>query len=202
MENLDEALHAQRHDASRLELCANLDLQGTTPDTALILQVISAVHIPVKVMIRPRGGDFVYAEREFDEMVAAIKECKSLGVPEIVTGVLRIDNTLDIERIAFLAEAAYPMPVTIHKCIDLVPDILEAIEELKQIPRVNSILSSGQAETAALGVGMLKRMLLACGERLTLIVAGKVTQENLPGLVSATGAWEFHGKRIVPGTDN
>ncbi|HLF64850.1 MAG TPA: copper homeostasis protein CutC [Saprospiraceae bacterium] len=197
VDSVESAASAEAHGAHRLELCANLHLDGTTPDSDLIRLVISSVQIPVKVMIRPRGGDFVYSEAEFKEMLDAIEVCKTLGVPEIVSGILRKDNTLDVDRLKILAQTAHPLPVTIHKCIDLVPDVFEAIEELKQIHGVRSILSSGQASTASQGAGMLKKMLLACGERLTLIVAGKVTQQILPELIVTLDATEYHGRQII-----
>jgi copper homeostasis protein len=197
VDSIESAVHAETAGAHRLELCANLHLEGTTPDPELIKAVLSQVQIPVKVMIRPRGGDFVYTDGEFDEMLDSIRECKSLGVPGIVTGILLKDNTLDINRLTLLAEAAGPMPVTIHKCIDLVADVFETIEQLKEISGIRSILSSGQADTAMEGTALLKRMFHACDKRLTLIVAGKVVQENLPQLISTIGAGEYHGRRIV-----
>lgn len=193
----EEALRAEQHGASRLELCADLHLDGTTPEPDLIKTVMAAVQIPVKVMIRPRGGDFVYNEDEFRKMMDSIGECKALNVPEIVTGILHPDHTLDIDQINRLAQAAQPMSVTIHKCIDAVPDVFRAIEQLKFIPGITAILSSGQADTALQGAGMLKKMMQACGEKLTLIVAGKVTQENLSELIDTIGANEYHGRRIV-----
>jgi copper homeostasis protein len=197
VETLEEAIYAEQRGALRLELCANLYLDGTTPDSELIIDVLSHVTIPVKVMIRPREGDFVYSDEEFNTMLESIKICKSLGVSGVVSGILREDNTLDLDRLNILAGLANPLPVTVHKCIDLVPDIFDAIEALNQIPGVQSILSSGQADTAEHGAELLKRMLQACGEKLRLIVAGKVTQENLAELVLTIGAREYHGRRIV-----
>lgn len=197
VQSLPEALHAQQQGASRLELCARLDLDGITPDPVLISEILSAVQIPVKVMIRPRGGDFVYTDAEFNEMLDAIGICKTLGVQEIVTGVLLNNHSLDIDRIRTLVTAAFPMRTTIHKCIDQVPDILSAIDVLKTIPGVGAILSSGQALTAQEGIPMLRRMLATCGNDLTLIVAGKVTRESLQELHAEIGAEEYHGRKVV-----
>jgi copper homeostasis protein len=197
VETLEEALRAEQNGANRLELCANLDMDGTTPDPDLIRHVKSIVTIPVKVMIRPRGGDFVYNTAEFEEMLASIELCKALGISEIVTGALLPDRTLDIDHITAIVQAAQPMSITIHKCIDLVPDILEAIAQLKEVPGVRSILSSGQAPTALLGSAKLKEMLKFCESHITLIVAGKVTQENLKELILVIGAKEYHGRCIV-----
>ena len=197
VDSVDNAIRAERSGAHRLELCANLHLDGTTPDEGLIKAVLQSVSIPVKVMIRPRGSSFVYTDAELDEMLHAIELCKSLDVPEIATGALLDDHRLDMLRISQLAVTAAPMSVTIHKCIDLVPDILTAIDVLKNFSGVTSILSSGQAATAWDGRIVLREMHAACRDALTLIVAGKVTRENLLAHVAAIGAREYHGRRIV-----
>jgi copper homeostasis protein len=197
VENIDEAVYAQKHGATRLELCAGLDQDGTTPDLAIVQEMLTSVEIPVKVMVRPRAGNFVYTDMEFEEMQNSIRTFKDLNISGIVTGMLHEDHTLDIVRLRQLAIVAFPVSVTIHKCFDLVPDILMAIQQLKEIPGIGSILSSGQERTAIDGVVRLKKMLEACGEQLTLIVAGKVTQENLPDLIRTIGAKEYHGRRIV-----
>jgi copper homeostasis protein len=191
------SMYAQAHGADRLELCDNLQLEGTTPSHELIRDVIRAVHIPVKVMIRPRAGDFVYTDAEFQEMLRTIRECKLLGVSQIATGILHTEGTLDIERLRILTQEAHPMTITIHKCIDLVPDITEGINALKKIPGVTSILSSGQAATAMDGKSTLHHMLEICGYDLKLIVAGKVTEQNLHVLIDEIGATEYHGRLIV-----
>ena len=197
VDSLEQATRAERMGAHRLELCANLHLDGTTPDRETIEAVIGEVSIPVKVMIRPRGGDFIYTEDEFNQMLESIRMCKERGVPEIVTGVLDGQNALDVKRIEALANAASPMRVTIHKCIDVVPDVFVAIEQLKNIPGIHAVLSSGQSVDAISGAERLQQMLLACGDQLTLIVAGKVTRENLEFLIREIGAMEYHGRKIV-----
>jgi copper homeostasis protein len=115
VDSMEAAIAAEQRGAHRLELCANLHLDGTTPDPGLIAAVLKAVKIPVKVMIRPRGGDFIYTDAEFMEMLASISKCKAFGVEEIATGILQRDHSLDIDRIRILAEAASPMYLTIHK---------------------------------------------------------------------------------------
>lgn len=197
VDTLLNSMCAEAHGARRLELCSNLHLEGTTPSNELIRDVMRSVHIPVKVMIRPRGGDFVYSDAEFQEMIDAIRACRLLGVSAIATGILKTDDTLDIDRLRILAQEAKPMSITIHKCIDQAPDIMQAIEALKMIPGITSILSSGQAATATEGKNTLRKMLQACGTDLTLIVAGKVTRENLSDLISDIGATEYHGRLIV-----
>ena len=194
VDSLDSAISAVHRGAHRLELCADLHLDGTTPSADLIRSVLNVVEVPVKVMIRPRGGDFVYSDTEFQQMLDTIEDVKRLGVYGIVTGILNEDNTLDMDRIALLAQTTVPLPMTVHKCIDLVPDIFQAIEDLEAIPGVLSILSSGQAATAWEGRKTLKQMQIVCGHRFSLIVAGKVTPANLMSLAEITGAMEYHGR--------
>jgi len=197
VDSVERAILAEENGAHRLELCVNLHLDGTTPDPDLIQAVLQSVNIPLKVMIRPRGGDFVYSAADFDQMVRSIHLCKSFGIPEVATGILRHDRQLDLPRISRLAEAAAPMSLTIHKCIDMVPDVLDAIARLKTMPGVTHILSSGQTQTAWEGRLLLQKMGMACNGALTLIVAGKVTRENLQEHITAIGAQEYHGRRIV-----
>lgn len=197
MDSVESAIAAEAAGADRLELCTALDHDGLTPASALIDSVQQMVHIPIKVMIRPRAGNFVYSEAEFSQLLESIQICRAKGIREIVTGILLPDLTLDIPRLDTLARAAHPMKITIHKCIDLVPDVFSAIQSLKLITGVHAILSSGQAPTAWEGRQVLKQMLYACADHLTLIVAGKVTQENLARLAGEIGAVEYHGSKIV-----
>jgi len=197
VESYEEAVRAQELGASRLELCACLEVGGTTPDYDLIKKVMETVKIPVKVMIRPRGGNFIYTQKELSTMINNILKCKSLGVEEIVFGILTDNNEMNLTQTKDLAELADPMSITIHKAIDRVVDPEGTIKSLREIPNVVGVLTSGQAPTAVEGIRMLKKMLNSCGEDIELIVAGKVTPENLPFLIDEIGAKAYHGRKIV-----
>ena len=197
VETFEQTRKAVQNGAHRIELCGDLSVGGITPDFELIEKILEEVSISVKVMIRPRGGDFVYSEAELMQMKRSIRRCQEIGVEEVVFGVLLPDGTLDVDCIADLAREAAPMKVCIHKAIDETPDPVQEIEQLKAIPNVISILTSGKSARAKEGIPLLKQMLVACGDRLQLIVAGKVTDMNLSTLHNEIGAAEYHGRKIV-----
>jgi len=197
VETLAQAIIAEKNGADRIELCARLDLGGTTPSQDLIESCLATLTIPIKVMIRPRGGDFIYTQEEQESMRASIDMCRSLGVPEIVTGALTEDLTIDVIAMRSLSANVGDMPITFHKAIDEVIDIKSAIDQLKEIPMVKYILSSGQAETAEQGIEMLKEMISCGGDKITIIAAGKVTDANIKHLHERLQANEYHGKLIV-----
>jgi len=197
VESLSEAVQAEKSGAHRLELCSNLDLDGLTPNKKLIKQVVKEVKIPVKVMIRPRSGDFVYSDAETEKMRESIDFCKKNKVKGVVYGILDEENKLNLEQIGFLAELAHPMEVTIHKAIDQTPDILKSISELVQIPTITNVLTSGGKRTAKEGNKTLKEMIRIAGTNLNIIPAGNITRQNLKQIHNLIEAREYHGRRIV-----
>ena len=192
-----QALRAQAQGADRIELCARLDLDGLTPDAAFIRFALDSLRIPVHVMIRPRGGDFVYTEAELRQMREEIAYCKAQGVPGVVFGVLRPDHTLDIPAITELTRLAHPMKVVVHKAIDRTPDPVEALRALLEIGGIHSVLTSGGAATALEGAEVLQQMLAIAGDRIQVMVAGKVTRENLAQVDALFHAREYHGRLLA-----
>lgn len=192
-----QALSAQAQGAGRIELCARLDLDGLTPDPDFIRFACDTLRIPVHVMVRPRGGDFVYTPEELEVMRREIVFCKNAGVPGVVFGVLREDGQLNLPVISELAALARPMKVVIHKAIDLTPDPVAAVMALRAAKAADYVLSSGGAPTAEQGAGTLRRMIEAGGEEVTVIAAGKITQANLKEMQEMIGAKEYHGRLIV-----
>ena len=118
VERLDEAIFAEKNGADRIELCSRLDLDGLTPHRKMIQDVINSVKIPVKVMIRPRGGNFVYHDQELDVMKEDILYCKRVNVSGIVFGVLKDDKTVDLIATRLLTDMAAGLEITFHKAID------------------------------------------------------------------------------------
>ncbi|MBT3479684.1 MAG: copper homeostasis protein CutC [Candidatus Marinimicrobia bacterium] len=197
VETLGEALSAELNGADRIELCSRLDLDGLTPDTDLIQKTISSLSILVKAMIRPRGGNFVYTENELISMESEIDQCKLMGVTEVVLGVLNQQNKINVEATARLSKRAHPMKVTFHKAIDESPNILFELEKLKSIPEVTSVLTSGGHTTAEDGKDVLIKMIQIAKDQLTIIPAGRITNQNLQKIHESIGASEYHGRRIV-----
>lgn len=197
VETFQEALAAQEKGATQIELCDRLDLGGITPPRALIQRARSELRLNTKVMIRPRGGNFIYTASEIEQMKADILFCKSIHIYGVVFGILSPDNSLDLSRIESLANLAAPMQVTIHRAIDETSDILNAVRQLSSLPNVHCILSSGQAPTAKLGAATLRKMVEIAGAKLTIIPAGKVSSENLMELHNLVDSTTYHGTKIV-----
>lgn len=201
VETVEQAISAAFAGADQLELCANLDEDGLTPSENCIVQVLSEVSIPVKVMIRSRSGDFHYTQDEVFSMVNDVINLKKLKVDGFVFGALRYgDNRslcLDIDAIGAICKAAYPYPVTIHKAIDLCTDILDEIPKLKIIDNIQFVLSSGGHLTAQLGKNMLIEMQKIATPEISIIAAGKITYHNLAALHNALGLSYYHGRNIV-----
>ena len=196
VESLVDAIEAEKRGADRIELCDNLSQGGTTPSYGTIKIALSTLKIPVFPIIRPRGGDFYYTPAEIEVIKEDIKVCKSLGAKGVVLGLLTKDKKIDFEVLSQLVELAKPMEVTFHKAIDELEDPTLVIDELINIG-VKRILSSGTKPTALEGKDMLNKMIEKAGDRLTIVVAGKVTKEILPEVSSLIPAKEYHGKVIV-----
>jgi len=196
VESFQEAVMAEAAGASRIELCDNLSCGGTTPSYGTIKKTIERLHISVVVMIRPRGGDFVYTQDEFEIMHEDIRMCNLLGAAGVVLGLLNRDNKIDIERTSELVNLAHPMPVIFHKAIDLTNDILLSVNQLKTIG-IDRILSSGGHNTAIKGCETLLKMIEIAGDQLKIIVAGKVTWENFDEVRGLIPSDEYHGRKLV-----
>lgn len=196
VDSFEQAQVAENKGAQQIELCGRLDLDGLTPDRILVEKTLSKLSIYTKVMVRPRGGDFEYNNDEIDQMMSTIAYLKTIGVNEIVLGALK-NNKLDIDLIKKLAEKAYPMLITIHKAIDYSIDPLDDIMNLKSIPNVKSILTSGQALTAAEGIHMLISMKKKAGPQISIVAAGKITPENIGLLHEQLNLNTYHGRNIL-----
>lgn len=191
-----EALEAQELGAERVELCDNLAEGGTTPSYGTIKMVVKKLNIPAFVIIRPRGGDFYYTPEEIEIMKEDIKICKELGVKGVVIGALNRDNTINYDAIKEMIDLAKPMSITFHKAIDELENPVTEVKKLANLG-VNRILTSGTKETALEGKNILREMIKEAGEDIIIIVAGKVTKDNLNEISNLIPTKEYHGKKIV-----
>lgn len=196
VETLEQCINAEQKGAGRIELCDRLDLDGTTPPEELIRAAKKALNIPIRVMIRPRGGHFIYTAAELDQMRQSILLCQDIGVDGVVLGILDKNNELDLEAMRPLIELAKPLHVVIHKAIDDTPDTFASMQRLQSIKGVNAILTSGKAPSALTGAAVLRKM-TEHQKDLRIIVAGGVTKDNINELHQLIGASQYHGKRIV-----
>ena len=196
VESFEKALEAQSNGANRIELCENLAVGGTTPSYGTVKICLEKLNIPIFPMIRARGGNFVYSKDEIEIMKEDIKIFKELGVKGVVLGCLTSDNKIDLELTKELVDLAYPMEVTFHKAIDEIVNPLDYIDDLVNIG-IKRILTSGGKATALEGKDLINEMIKKSNKRLKVVVAGKVTKENLNELSNLICANEFHGKLIV-----
>ena len=197
VESLEDAIAAEKRGANRIELCSALDQDGLTPSPELTLKCLQHLTIPVMAMVRPRGGNFVYAEDEILLMEAEIEYFKGSGVAGVVFGLLTNDGAIDVENTWRLAKLASPLEVTFHKAIDYSDDILKSFQELNNIEGITRVLTSGGMDTAWNGRNILKQMQDLPGRRIKIIAAGKVIPENRVQIAEFTGVSELHGQRIV-----
>ena len=196
VESFEKALESQNNGADRIELCENLSVGGTTPSYGTVKICLEKLNIPIFPMIRARGGNFVYSKDEIEIMKEDIKVFKDLGVKGLVLGCLTSDNKIDLELTKTLVNLAYPMEITFHKAIDEISNPLDYIEDLVNIG-IKRILTSGGKATALEGKDLINDMIKKSNGRLKIVVAGKVTKENLNELSNLISADEFHGKLIV-----
>lgn len=191
VDSVASALAAERGGAHRLELCNALFDGGTTPSAGMIAACKAAVSIPVFVMVRPRGGGFVYSDAECDVMRRDVTVARELGADGIAIGGLCRDNTIDVELVRMLVEAARGLPVTFHRAFDFTPDLEASLESLID-SGVQRVLTSGGAPTAADGVTVLADLVHQAGSRIVVMAGGGVREENVHSLVSASGVREVH----------
>lgn len=191
VEGIDGFLAAQEAGADRVELCASLMEGGLTPSLATIRAAVKAARIPVHVIIRPRGGDFLYSQAEFDTMMEDIKALRSEGVAGVVIGCLTPDGRIDETRTAALVEAARPMSVTCHRAFDMTADAGEALEALVRCG-VNRVLTSGQRDTAVEGIAILKSAVEQAAGRIVIMGCGALDADNIRKVRDETGLVEMH----------
>ncbi len=196
VESFEEALKAVEAGATRIELCENLARGGTTPSYGTIKKCMLKLEVPVMVMIRPRGGNFVYTTDEFQIMKDDIHQCKALKADGVVFGLLDAYGKIDEERTRQLVGLSRPMQVTFHKAIDEAVNIMDCVALLKELG-VDRILSSGGKKTALEGLKTLNQMIELASPHLTVIVAGKVTHENFDEIRVKIPSGEYHGRRLV-----
>ena len=197
VETFEEAVAAEKLGANRIELCTDLASDGLTPPAKLLLKTCAAIKIPVMVMIRPRAGNFVYSEPEISQMKSEIDAAKKAGAAGVVFGCLTTVNTIDVHNTRLLADYAKPLDITFHKAINELNDPAEGIKVLKEIPGITRILTSGGKPTAKEGITKIREMLEVVHGKPIILLAGKVTRENVNKMQKLTGAPEFHGRKIV-----
>ena len=191
VEGADNLLAAQESGADRVELCADVLDGGITPSIGTVRAGLRLAKIPVCVIVRPRGGDFLYSEAEFESMRQDILAFGELGVSGVVSGCLTADGKVDALRTAELVELSGGMSFTFHRAFDMVHDVEQALETLIAAG-VQRVLTSGQCATAIEGLETLKRLGELAGDRVTVMPCGSIRADNVAQVCQRTGLREFH----------
>lgn len=189
--NIQSAILASQAGADRIELCENLADGGTTPSYGTLKTVREKISIPVFPIVRPRGGDFLYNEEEFEVIKKDLLLIKDLGFEGAVIGLLKIDGTIDITRTTKLVELAYPLEITFHRAFDRAIEPLKALEDVIR-SGCQRILTSGQVPNAFDGKELIKQLIQHADERIIIIPGSGVRSDNIQELADFTGATELH----------
>lgn len=196
-DSVESVLAAESGGATRIELCRNLVIGGTTPDSGLVRQIRKYSDIRIHVLMRPRYGDFLYSDHEFEIMKDEISMFRELGVQGIVIGMLCADGHLDTDRMNVLKETAGDMSVTLHRAFDLCADPMEAMEQAIQMG-IDTILTSGQRECCVEGAELLAKLQEKSAGRIVIQAGAGVDKKAVEYLYKKTGIRAYHmsGKKI------
>jgi len=194
--NLESALIAQQFGADRVEFCDNMKAGGTTPDFKIAQEVREKLSIQMNVMIRPRGGNFVYSEAEFEQMKLAIHQFKEMNVDGFVFGILNADNSFDIKRNKELVELANPFPCTFHRAFDIIYNVYDSLELI-----INSgfktVLTSGQRDNVIEGIEVLQTLVKKANNRIVIMPGGGLRSSNIVMLDQKVKASFYHSSAIT-----
>jgi len=189
--NIESALAAISAGADRLELCENPFDGGTTPSYGTLKKVREKVIKPVFPIIRPRGGDFLYTEAEFEVMLTDVALVKELGFDGLVIGALNADGSVAKDAIARLVEIAYPLEVTFHRAFDRTKDPFAALEEVIQCG-CQRLLTSGQVPNAFDAKDLIRDLVEIADDRIIIMPGSGVRSNNISELAAFTGVKELH----------
>jgi len=191
VEGVDGAVAAEVGGGDRIELCASLLEGGITPSFGTIRAALKLCWLPIHVILRPRGGDFLYSEAEFATMLDDTAELKKLNAAGMVIGCLTEDGRIDEDRMKALIEAAQPLRITCHRAFDMTRDPEEALEALIRCG-VHRVLTSGQQSRAVDAIPLLKRLNSQAKDRIIIMTCGELSPDNISQVVRETGGSEFH----------
>jgi copper homeostasis protein len=175
----------------RVELCAALTEGGITPSAGELQLTRKNVDIPIFVMIRPRGGDFLYSDLEFEIMKADVAQARQGGADGIVFGILGPNGTVDGVRCRQLVDLADPLPATFHRAFDMTPDPVAALADIMAVG-CERILTSGQSPDALAGIDLIARLITVAADRIIIMPGGGIALENVAEIVDRAKPHEIH----------
>jgi copper homeostasis protein len=191
VEGIDGLVAAQEAGADRVELCAALVEGGLTPSFGTVKAALAVATVPFHVIVRPRGGDFLYGDLEFRSMLDDVAALRDLGVAGVVVGCLTADGAIDEPRMSALVAAAGSLNVTCHRAFDMTNDPLEALEALIRCG-VGRVLTSGQRDSAIEGAELLAELVERAGERIVILGCGALDADNIRNIHGQTSLTEMH----------
>ena len=197
VDNIKDAMRAVDLGANRIEYCSKLSEEGLTPDIEDVKYLLKNINIPLRIMIRPHSKSFNYSEKDISIMLKDISTFKKIDIDGVLIGCLNKDDEIDLEKINLLVEKAKPLKVIFHKAIDITSNPLKSLKNLIKNSNVDGVLTSGGFKKAEDGVKLLKKMLDICPINFELIIAGKITSENINKINQKLSAKFYHGKKIV-----
>lgn len=194
--NIESCIISQSAGANRIELCDNPGDGGTTPSYGFIKAAREKLTIQLYPIIRPRGGDFLYTDAEFEIMKTDISICKALNCEGVVIGMLNADGTVDKARCKELVERAYPLGVTFHRAFDRTIDPLKALEDIIDTG-CERILTSGQRPNALDGADLISALIKQADNRIIIMPGSGVRSDNIAAIAKKTGSVEFHSSARI-----
>ena len=197
VDNVKDAMRAVLLGANRIEYCSNLSEEGLTPDIEEVKYLLKNTCVPVRIMIRPHSKSFNYSEKDTSIILKDILNFKKIGVDGIVIGCLNQYREIDLKKINLFVKNAKPLKVIFHKAIDSTKDALKSFNNLVKNSNVDGVLTSGGFGSAEEGIEVLKKMVDYSPANFELIIAGKITLENLQEINQKLSAKFYHGKKIV-----
>ncbi len=190
-DSVESVLAGERGGATRIELCSNLVIGGTTPSPKLFEEIRKHSEIRLHILIRPRFGDFCYSEYEYSVMREEVKMFRELGADGIVIGILRPDGTLDQKAMAGLIEEAGGMSVTLHRAFDMSIDPYEAMEAAISLG-MDTILTSGQKNVCTDGLSLLTGLMEESKGRICIQAGSGIKAQVIPAVYQASGIKAYH----------
>ena len=197
VDNVKDAMRAVDLGANRIEYCSKLSEGGLTPEIQDVKYLLKNIKIPLRIMIRPHSKSFKYSEQDISIMLRDISNFKKIDVDGIVIGCLKEDDEIDIKKTNLLIDKARPLKVIFHKAIDMTSDPLKSLKNLIKNSNIDGVLTSGGSKKAVDGIKVLKKMQDICPINFELIIAGKITSENINKINQKLSAKFYHGKKIV-----